>query len=214
MAKLLYNRKDVYMKSYDTFNMSKPQSEFVKIRNGAYLFVPDFFDKAKSDYYFNDLIKNSEWRQEEILIFGKTVKFPRLTAWYGERPYAYSGITHEARKWTDTLLEIKNEVEIRTQSIFNSVLLNLYRNGNDSISWHADNEKILGDKPMIASVSFGATRRFQLRHNATKEKIQFELGHGSLLIMKGELQGYWQHQVPKTKKEVEARINLTFRTIT
>lgn len=201
------------MKPFDHFNVPDHQPEVVKIRNGEYIFVPNFFDKAKSDYYFNQLLKNSEWEQEEMRMYGKTIKFPRLTAWYSDKAYTYSGITHVARRWTDILLEIKREVEFKTQSSFNSVLLNLYRKGNDSISWHADAEKSLGENPIIASVSFGATRRFQLRHNKTKEKIQLELGHGSLLIMKGELQHYWQHQVPKTQKEVEQRINLTFRTI-
>ena len=213
MANRFLIRKEVYMKPFDLFNIPDHQPEVVKIRNGEYLFVPDFFDKAKSDHYFNHLFKNSEWKQEEMRMYGKTIKFPRLTAWYGDKPYTYSGITHAARKWTDVLLEIRGEIERKAQVSFNSVLLNLYRSGNDSISWHADAEKALGENPIIASVSFGVTRKFQLRHNETKEKIQLELGHGSLLIMKGELQHYWQHQVPKTKREVEQRINLTFRTI-
>jgi len=185
----------------------------VKIRNGAYIYVPDFFDQAKSDLYFDSLLKNIEWRQEEMFLYGKTIKFPRLTAWYSDKPYSYSGITHPPMYWTEILLEIRDEIEPKAQAAFNSVLLNLYRDGNDSISWHTDAEKELGENPIIASVSFGATRKFQLRHKETKEKIQLELNHGSLLIMKGELQHFWQHQVPKTKKEVGQRINLTFRTI-
>jgi len=213
MTNISLKRKDVYMKPFDHFNVPDYQPEVMKIRDGEYLFVPEFFDKSKSDYYFNFLLNNIQWKQEERRMYGKTVKFPRLTAWYGDQPYTYSGITHAVREWTDILLEIKREVELKTQSSFNSVLLNLYRKGNDSISWHADAEKSLGENPIIASVSFGATRRFQLGYNKTNEKIQLELGHGSLLIMKGELQHYWQHQVPKTKKEVEQRINLTFMTI-
>jgi len=201
------------MTPLDLFNVPDNQPEVVKIRNGAYIYVPDFFDQAKSDLYFNSLLKKNEWKQEEMFLYGKTVKFPRLTAWYGDKPYTYSGITHTPENWTDVLLEIRNEIEPLARISFNTVLLNLYRSGRDSISWHSDAEKELGENPIIASVSFGATRKFQLRHKETKEKIEFELSHGSLLIMKGELQHFWQHQVPKTKKEVGQRINLTFRVI-
>jgi len=201
------------MNPLDLFNVPGNQPEVVKIKNGEYIYVPDFFDQAKSDLYFNSLLKNIEWKQEEMFLYGKIVKFPRLTAWYGDRPYTYSGITHTPENWTDVLLEIRNEIEPLARTSFNTVLLNLYRSGKDSISWHADAEKELGENPIIASVSLGATRKFQLRHEETKEKIELELSHGSLLIMRGELQHFWQHQVPKTKKKVGQRINLTFRMI-
>jgi alkylated DNA repair dioxygenase AlkB len=156
-----------------------------------------------------------DWKQESMNMYGKQVDFPRLTAWYGDnnKPYSFSGVTLQPKIWTKELLEIKQKIEPLSNVVFNSVLLNLYRCGNDSISWHTDAEKELGKNPVIASVNFGATRKFQLRHIKTNEKVEIELTHGSLLIMQGELQHFWQHQVPKTSKIVNERINLTFRVI-
>lgn len=185
------------------------------IPNGEYLFIPSFFDKIESDAFLSELRKNILWKQESMNMYGKRVNFPRLTAWYGDNdmPYSFSGITLNPHPWTSSLLSIKNKIEPKSKVSFNSVLLNLYRDGNDSISWHTDAEPELGKNPVIASVNFGATRIFQLRHIQTKEKIEIELAHGSLLIMQGELQHFWQHQVPKTTKKVGERINLTFRVI-
>ena len=148
-------------------------------------------------------------------MYGKELPFPRLTAWYGDQDqtYTFSGITLQPHPWTPELLEIKKKLESRAGTSFNSVLLNRYRDGKDSISWHQDNEKELGKNPIIASVNFGATRTFQLRHIHTGEKISIQLTHGSLVIMMGELQHFWKHQIPKTRKPVGERINLTFRTI-
>ena len=148
-------------------------------------------------------------------MYGKKINFPRLTAWYGDndKPYSFSGITLQPIPWNTEILEIKRKIEPEAKVTFNSVLLNLYRNGNDSISWHTDAEPELGKNPVIASVNFGATRKFQLKHIKTGERREIELEHGSLLIMQGELQHYWQHQVPKTNKIIGERINLTFRVI-
>ena len=148
-------------------------------------------------------------------MYGKKINFPRLTAWYGDndKPYSFSGITLSPKVWNEELVSIKSKIEQIAKVDFNSVLLNRYRDGNDSISWHTDAEKELGINPVIASVNFGATRKFQLRHIKTKEKLEIELTHGSLLIMQGELQHFWQHQVPKTKELKTERINLTFRVI-
>lgn len=203
------------MDQLDLFNLSKNENEKVKIRNGQYLHIKQFFNKDLSDKYFETLLNSIDWKQEKMNMYGKELLFPRLTAWYGnnDKPYSFSGITLKPLEWTKELLEIKKQVESKTDVIFNSVLLNRYRNGNDSISWHTDAEKELGKNPIIASVNFGATREFQLRHIHTKEKISIELTHGSLLIMEDELQHFWQHQVPKTKKPVTERINLTFRVI-
>lgn len=203
------------MMQLDLFNSEENKPELVKLQNGEYIFIPNFFNKAESDVYFHSLLKGIEWEQEEMMMYGKSIKLPRLTAWYGDndKPYSFSGINLSPKTWTDALLEIKKKIEFKEQASFNSVLLNLYRDGNDSISWHTDAEKELGLNPIIGSVNFGATRKFQLRHKETKEKIELELSHGSLLIMKGELQHYWQHQVPKTKKAIDQRINLTFRVI-
>jgi alkylated DNA repair dioxygenase AlkB len=203
------------MNQLDLFNISTEKPELVKIQNGEYLYISNFFNKSESDYFLNTLLNKIDWKQEEMKMYGKTIKFPRLTSWYGnnDKPYSFSGINLEPNVWTTDLLKIKDKIELKSNAIFNSVLLNLYRNGNDSISWHTDAEKELGINPIIASVNFGATRKFQLRHRETKEKIEIELNHGSLLIMRGELQHFWQHQVPKTKRIVDKRINLTFRII-
>lgn len=202
------------MTQLNIFNNTR-KDELVKVQNGEYIFVPTFFDKKKSDFYFNVLLQEIDWKQEEMNMYGKALKFPRLTAWYGnnDKAYTFSGITLTPNIWTKELLEIKKHIEPRCNVTFNSVLLNLYRDGNDSISWHTDAEKELGKNPIIASVNFGATRKFQLRHIGSKEKIEYELQHGSLFIMQGELQHFWQHQVPKTNNKVGKRINLTFRLI-
>jgi alkylated DNA repair dioxygenase AlkB len=185
------------------------------IRNGEFIYLPNFFTKQESDFLFNLLKINVLWKQETMNMYGKRVDFPRLTSWYGDndKPYSFSGITLDPNPWTKELLEIKAKIEPIADVNFNSVLLNRYRNGSDSISWHTDAEKELGLNPIIASVNFGATRNFQLRHIETKEKIDIDLSHGCLLIMQGELQHFWQHQIPKTTKPVNERINLTFRVI-
>ncbi len=185
------------------------------IENGEYIFYPNFFSKSESDSLLKNLRSNILWKQESMNMYGKKIDFPRLTAWYGnnDKPYSFSGITLQPLPWTSEILTIKSKIEPIAKTEFNSVLLNLYRDGNDSISWHTDAEKELGINPIIASVNFGATRKFQLRHIKTKEKLEIELTHGSLLIMQGELQHFWQHQVPKTSKVVGERINLTFRVI-
>lgn len=187
----------------------------VNIENGEYIYYPNFFVKDESDHFFNSLRAKIIWNQESMNMYGKKINFPRLTAWYGDddKPYSFSGITLQPRPWTKEILDIKHKIEPEAAVSFNSVLLNLYRNGNDSISWHTDAEPELGINPVIASVNFGATRKFQLRHITTGEKREIDLVHGSLLIMRGELQHFWQHQVPKTSKVVGERINLTFRVI-
>jgi alkylated DNA repair dioxygenase AlkB len=203
------------MEQLDLFNSSKTNTVRKQIQNGEYLHISNFFDKSTSDNYFQTLLNTIDWKQEKMNMYGKELLFPRLTAWYGnnDKPYSFSGITLKPKQWNKELLEIKSKVETKTDVSFNSVLLNRYRNGNDSISWHTDAEKELGKNPIIASVNFGATREFQLRHIHTKEKLSIQLSHGSLLIMLGELQHFWQHQIPKTKKPVSERINLTFRVI-
>ena len=203
------------MVQLNLFEEKNNDSELTKVQNGEYIFLPSFFDSSVANDYLQKLRNKIKWEQEEMRIYGKIVKFPRLTAWYGDndKPYSFSGITLNPNNWTSELTEIKTKIETKCNVIFNSVLLNLYRNGQDSISWHTDAEKELGINPVIASVNFGATRKFQLRHIQTKQKIEIELTHGSLLIMQGELQHFWQHQVPKTSIPVGERINLTYRVI-
>jgi len=185
------------------------------IRNGEYIYISDFFSKSESNDLFVRLRENIKWKQESMNMYGKQLNFPRLTAWYGDsdKPYSFSGIKLQPNPWTDDLLLIKEKVEAKTNKLFNSVLLNQYRDGNDSISWHTDAEPELGKNPVIASVTFGATRKFQLRHKETKEKIELDLVNGSLLVMQGELQHFWQHQIPKSTTIKNGRINLTFRSI-
>ncbi|MBP7533164.1 MAG: alpha-ketoglutarate-dependent dioxygenase AlkB [Chitinophagales bacterium] len=196
-------------------NNTNTKEGLIIIENGEYIFYPNFFSKSESDMLLKSLHNNIIWKQESMNMYGKKINFPRLTAWYGnnDKSYSFSGITLQPLPWTNEILIIKNKIDLIAKTEFNSVLLNLYRDGNDSISWHTDAEKELGINPVIASVNFGATRMFQLRHIKTKEKLEIELTHGSLLIMQGELQHFWQHQVPKTNKTVGERINLTFRVI-
>jgi alkylated DNA repair dioxygenase AlkB len=184
-------------------------------RGEAYLY-PNFFSSAECVAYFKDLHNNIDWKQEPVKIFGKQVMQPRLTAWYGDndKPYSYSGITMRPKPWTPTLQLIKEKIEMVAKGRFTSALLNLYRDGKDSMGWHRDNEKELGINPVIGSVSFGAARIFKLRDYNDKSVIkQMELSDGSFLLMRGETQHYWEHQVAKTSKEVGMRINITFRAI-
>ncbi|GAA4230617.1 alpha-ketoglutarate-dependent dioxygenase AlkB [Postechiella marina] len=203
------------MEQLDMFAEVPDYNQPVKINNGEYLYIPDFYDKIEADSYLNTFIENIKWKQESMNMYGKQIPFPRLTSWYGDsdKPYSFSGITLQPHPWSKELLEIKKDIEPKSGVQFNSVLLNRYRNGNDSISWHTDAEKELGENPIIASVNFGAERKFQLKHIETNEKVEIVLKHGSLLIMMGELQHYWKHQVPKTKKVQAERVNLTFRVI-
>jgi alkylated DNA repair dioxygenase AlkB len=203
------------MEQLDMFAPAPDYNKTIKITNGEYIYIPSFYGKTIADYYFQQLMNTIEWKQESMNMYGKKIPFPRLTSWYGEndKPYSFSGITLIPHPWSKELLEIKQGIEPKAEVSFNSVLLNRYRSGSDSISWHTDAEKELGRNPVIASVNFGAERKFQLKHMQTNEKIELTLKHGSLLIMKGELQHFWKHQVPKTKLKVEERINLTFRVI-
>lgn len=203
------------MDQLDLFQEPEQPGQKKHILNGEYRYWPQLFSGVKANKFLSLLTENIAWKQESMQMYGKELNFPRLTAWYGDqdKPYSFSGITLSPHPWTDELRAIKEIIEPLSGVEFNSVLLNLYRDGNDSISWHTDAEKELGENPVIASVNFGAERTFQLRHKNSKERINIELEHGSLLIMEGALQHFWQHQVPKTKKPKGLRINLTFRTI-
>ena len=179
-------------------------------------YVDRFIDPYRAKLYFNTFLNKVSWQQDTIKLFGKTFNQPRLTALYGSegKSYSYSGITMKPTPFTPELIEIKKRIEKFTSLQFNAVLLNLYRDGNDSNGWHSDDEKELGDNPVIASVSLGAGRQFQLKHKIVKHlRHKLELENGSLLLMKGTTQKYWKHQIPKTKKITSPRINLTFRYI-
>jgi alkylated DNA repair dioxygenase AlkB len=175
-----------------------------------------FLKEATATRYFEALMKEIHWEQYPITIFGKTYLQPRLIGWYGDEgiAYRYSNTELIAEGWTPTLMKIKSKIELDIGHTFNSVLVNLYRDGQDSMGWHSDDEKELGDDPIIASVSLGAVRKLQFRKKADKrEKMALDLGTGSLLVMKGQTQTIWQHQIAKTKKCLTPRINLTFRQI-
>jgi alkylated DNA repair dioxygenase AlkB len=164
-----------------------------------------------ADRLLGALMAQIAWRQEVARIMGRQVPIPRLTAWHGEAGYVYSGIAMQPAAWTPALLQIKRCAELHARQAFNSVLLNLYRDGRDSVSWHADNEPGLGKNPVIASLSLGATRRFQLKHRRDGLRVAIDLEHGSCLVMAGATQHHWLHQLPKTARPVGPRVNLTFR---
>src|SRR5262245_31485322 len=196
--------------------MTDTTPQALDLPGGDVVFYPAFFPPAEADRLFRELVDTTAWRQESITLYGKPIPIPRLTAWYGDEGtgYIYSGIVNEPLPWTPALLEVKRAVEVPSGTTFNSVLLNQYRTGQDSVAWHSDDEKEFGENPMIASVSFGGTRTFQFRHKKRKAlRASVELTHGSLLIMRGATQHNWLHQIPKTAKEVAERINLTFRVV-
>lgn len=180
------------------------------------IYLPHFFDKNEADAILEQLSNDIPWQQDEIRVFGKTHPQPRLTALYGNegKSYSYSNIKMQPHPWNPLLQKIKSKVENVSDANFSTVLLNLYRDGKDSNGWHSDNEKELGINPIIASVSFGTERVFQMKHNAISGlKQNIVLQHGSLLLMKGTTQHCWKHQIPKTAKKIGLRINLTFRII-
>ena len=188
----------------------------MKIERPEVDLIPSFFTTEESDRLMQSLKSSVEWRQEPILIYGKKVMQPRLTAWYGDAnaSYRYSGIEMKPLPWFPDLALIRDRIRQQTGFEFNSVLLNQYRDGKDSMGWHRDNEPELGKNPVIASVSFGSSRRFLFRkYREHEQKMEITLGHGSLLIMKGETQTYWEHSIPKMLKVSEPRINLTFRWV-
>lgn len=175
------------------------------------ILIDNFFTKEESDHYYEKLLHQTKWRGYEMEIFDKTVTAPRMIAWYEDKDNP--GADQNGPDWTYELLTIRSRVEKETQLDFNSLLLNLYRNGSDSVAWHSDKEHNSGKNPVIASVTFGETRMFRLRHKFRKDIAQVEipLHHGSFLLMSGTTNSFWQHQVPKTAKKVLPRINLTFR---
>ena len=186
------------------------------LQDAEIIYFAHFFDKKEADAIFRQLAKDIPWQQDDIQVFGKIHPQPRLTALFGNegKPYSYSNIKMQPYPWTLLLQKIKSYVESVSDTNFTTVLLNQYRDGKDSNGWHADNEKELGSNPVIASVSFGAERIFQLKHNSISGlKQNIILEHGSLLLMKGTTQHFWKHQIPKTSKTIGPRINLTFRVI-
>ncbi|NAX48765.1 alpha-ketoglutarate-dependent dioxygenase AlkB [Photobacterium halotolerans] len=201
------------MHNLDLFGEASGQGEWIAIDDGLLFWAPAFFTVSDSDRYFSELRQSLDWQQEAITLYGRRVMQPRLQAWCGEASYTYSGLTMQLAPWTPALQQIKAACEQVANTRFNSVLANLYRNGQDSMGWHQDNEPELGPEPVIASVTLGDTRRFLLKHRRTGQRIDFQLSHGSLLIMAGQTQVHWVHSVPKTTQPHSERINLTYRWI-
>ncbi|RJG14066.1 alpha-ketoglutarate-dependent dioxygenase AlkB [Pseudomonas cavernicola] len=188
----------------------------VVLPNAELRFIPDWLDVATADRWLAGLLAETPWRQPQVFLHGRYHPVPRLLAWYGdaEAGYRYSGLIHQPLPWTPLLAEIRLQVQAAVGQRLNGVLLNYYRDGQDSMGWHSDDEPELGANPLIASLNLGGTRRFDLRRNGqTRIEHSLELGHGSLLVMAGATQHYWQHQVAKTRKACAPRLNLTFRLI-
>ncbi len=181
--------------------------------DGTALYIASFLDDRIATADFETLVTTTPWEHRHIVMFGREVLQPRLACWYGDHAYSYSGIRLDPRQWTEHLEGVRDRCAAASGTVFNSCLANLYRDGQDSMGWHADDEPELGTDPVIASLSLGDTRRFRMRHTVTRETVDIELDHGSLLIMGGSMQHHWMHEIPKTKRPVGPRINLTFRTI-
>lgn len=197
----------------DLFNDLYDGTENILPKDGIVNYYGQIFSDEEVLYLSKKLLEEIPWTNDQAIIFGKLITTRRKYAWFGELPfqYTYSKITKKALVWNDILLEIKKRVENITEENYNSCLLNLYHTGEEGMSWHSDSEKELKDKGVIASLSFGVERRFDFKHRITKEKISIHLPAGSLLVMKGETQTYWLHQLPVSKRIKSFRINLTFR---
>lgn len=196
-------------------NSSDPKIIHYDLPDADMILFENIFSDKESQNLHQNLIDHIQWRQDKIKIFGKLIDQPRLTAFYGDtdKEYSYSGIVMKPIDWNEDLLFIKNRVEEIAKINFTSVLLNYYRDGKDSMGWHSDDEKELGQNPVIGSVSFGESRVFQMRHKIRKERVDIPLTNGSILLMRGATQHFWQHQIPKSSKQLQSRINLTFRNI-
>ncbi|WP_281832734.1 alpha-ketoglutarate-dependent dioxygenase AlkB family protein [Vibrio nigripulchritudo] len=199
------------LQNYDLF--TEESGRWFEFPNAKIYWDPNFLTELNANKLQIKLTDSLPWKQERITLFGKKVLQPRLQTWHGDASYTYSGLTMNPHPWTPELRALEKSCRQISGVEFNSVLANLYRDGSDSMGWHQDNEPELGTNPVIASVSLGDTRRFALKHKHLDEKQEFNLTHGSLLIMAGETQHYWLHSVPKTKKAKKQRINLTFRHV-
>lgn len=183
--------------------------------DGKVNYFGKIMQSKQADLFYQKLMDNIDWKNDVAVMFGKRIETKRKVAWHGDKPfeYTYSNNTKLALPWTSELVELKSLIESSSAETFNSCLLNLYHNGSEGMAWHSDGEKDLKKNGAIASVSFGAERKFAFKHKTSKEKISLTLEHGSLLIMADTCQKHWLHRLPPTKKINSARINLTFRTI-
>jgi alkylated DNA repair dioxygenase AlkB len=183
--------------------------------DGTVLYYGTVMSQAEANHYFNELYNTVEWKNDEAVIFGKHILTNRKVAWYGDKEfdYTYSNTTKKALPWTKELLALKQLAEEKTETNYNSCLLNLYHDGNEGMAWHSDSEKMSQKNGAIASFTFGAERKFAFKHKITKDSTSLILEHGSLLVMKDETQTHWLHRLPPTTTIKRPRINLTFRTI-
>lgn len=238
LSTLIHDGK--FMQSdYPTHIHADGKGVVIDVPDGRIYYAPYYFDNAFCDETLETLLacddidhmthdwhqehdidqlpfENIHWQHDSVSMFGKIYDLPRLSAWYGDnnKPYTYSGITLQPKAWNTVLLSLRDALIPICKRTFNSVLLNWYRSGEDHISWHTDAEPELGKNPIIASVNFGASRRFLLRRKEEHSiKLEIPLHHGSVLVMAGALQHHWQHSIPKQKKIKQNRVNLTFRTI-
>ena len=181
--------------------------------DGSAVLFPHFLSESEADDYFEGLQAKTPWEQNSIRLFGKDVSEPRLSTWHAEAelPYTYSGVPRTPHPWNEPLTALRTACETHIGHTFNGALLNLYRTGQDAMGWHSDDEAVNGPNPVIASISLGAERRFDFRHKQTREVISLVLPHGSLLVMSGACQTHWLHRIAKTTRELQPRINVTFR---
>jgi alkylated DNA repair dioxygenase AlkB len=180
--------------------------------DGSAILYHGFFESAEADLLLDELISTNNWEQQTLLMYGKAVEEPRLSTWHSDgQSYTYSGAARVPHSWTPSLLRIRGMCESKTNHTFNGVLVNFYRDGNDYLGWHSDDELVNGPEPLIASISLGAERRFEMRHRESGEIASVMLSHGSLLVMSGLSQKCWEHRVPKMPRLNDSRVNLTFR---
>jgi len=176
-------------------------------------FWHNWLDGERADAMLSQAISDIDWRSDVIRIAGKIIPIPRLQQWFGDpkTSYTYSNIRLQAVQFPNWIDKLREQIEVESGERFNRALVNYYRDGSDSVDWHADDEAELGFEPLVASLSLGAERVFQLRHNVTQERLDISLPHGSLLVMGAGIQTYWQHRIAKTKKVEQPRVNFTFR---
>lgn len=199
----------------DLFSQEFKAQENLLPHDGTAKYYGKIFDPLQANDYFQLLLENIDWKNDEAFIYGKKIITKRKVAWYGDKPfnYTYSKVTKHALIWTQELLQIKEKVEIETGETYNACLLNLYHDGKEAMAWHSDGERDLKPNGAIASLSFGAERIFAFKHKQQKQIISLLLEHGSLLVMKDQTQTYWLHRLTIQSKIIHPRINLTFRTI-
>lgn len=179
--------------------------------DGEALYQPGFIAAERAEALFRRLVREVPWQDEVLADAGRRVQLPRAVCWYGEAGYPYAGFSHAPQLWTEPLLDLKQAVERACGQGFNGALVNGYRHGGEAMGWHADCEAVLGENPVIASVSLGAERLMRFRHNHSGEEVELSLASGSLLVMRGRLQHCWQHAVPGMAGLVAGRVNLNFR---